>query len=86
MDPELTDLTSSLFARLEPEDYEGILELESYIGLKILGDSGQSVYNLPSQKKIEEGIMVWSQVSPSQIESYQKCKRSWFFRSVMRIS
>lgn len=28
--------------------------------------------------------MAWSQVSASQIESFQKCKRSWFLKSVLR--
>jgi RecB family exonuclease len=26
----------------------------------------------------------WNHVSPSQIENYQKCKRSWFFKSILK--
>lgn len=29
--------------------------------------------------------MAWNHVSPSQIESFNKCKRSWFFKSVEKI-
>lgn len=29
--------------------------------------------------------VAWTQTSPSQIESYQKCNRLWFFKSVMRL-
>lgn len=33
----------------------------------------------------KDQLVAWSQVSPSQIESYQKCNRLWFFKSVMRL-
>jgi hypothetical protein len=30
-------------------------------------------------------LVAWTQVSPSQIENYVKCKRAWFFKSVARV-
>lgn len=35
--------------------------------------------------KIGKKLVAWTQVSPSQIENYIKCKRAWFFKSVARI-
>ncbi len=29
--------------------------------------------------------MAWSHVSPSQIETFQKCKRAWLFRSILKV-
>lgn len=39
----------------------------------------------PRSPKTGKRLVTWNQVSPSQIENYVKCKRSWFFKSVQRI-
>lgn len=33
----------------------------------------------------DKAIMAWQSVSPSQIDNFNKCKRLWFFKSIVRL-
>jgi CRISPR/Cas system-associated exonuclease Cas4 (RecB family) len=39
-----------------------------------------SYYNILKKAKVS-----WSRVSPSQIDNYKKCPRSWYFKSILKV-
>jgi hypothetical protein len=63
-------------------DFEGLCDGDHFSFYK-LSDHWEGSYTRRSPKgKI---VVAWNHVSPSQIESYQKCPRSWYFKSILKI-
>jgi len=63
-------------------DFEGLDESD-YWSRNGLSDHWKGSYTRGSPKgRIE---VAWNHVSPSQIENYSKCPRSWYFKSILKV-
>lgn len=60
-------------------DFEGLCE-STYFDRMYYGQD-----HWHGSRRIKGKQVAWNHVSPSQIESFQKCKRSWFFKSILKI-
>jgi RecB family exonuclease len=79
-DPEEPHVLSPRHAR-EERDYLHSLHFD-YVRLA----RRSSFSYLPKSTIAEEGNhLAWTSVSPSQIENFNKCKRLWWFKSILRL-
>jgi hypothetical protein len=86
IDPEEPEILGPLWAHLHPRDEESLRAIhDDYLRVARVASKRDLRY-VPASRVLEEGDLVaWTQVSPSQIETYNKCNRLWFFKSVMRV-
>jgi hypothetical protein len=63
--------------------FEGLCESTYFDRMYYGQDYWQGTGTIRSNGRRE--TVPWNHVSPSQIENYQKCKRSWFFKSILKI-
>lgn len=88
LDPEEPDLLGPIWAHVTPKDEEYLRALHhDYVRVSHVEKWSKRGY-LPTSRIAEDEenkLVAWTSVSPSQIESYQRCKRLWFFKSIMRL-
>ena len=72
-----TELEGPSWAR---DDTDFLADLHSYIRLA----KSKSLRYKPDPYVTDGDLVAWKNVSASQIENFEKCKRLWFFKSVLK--
>jgi RecB family exonuclease len=89
-DPEEPEYLGPRWANGDsPEERESLQQIQhDFVRVAHVDHLGRPGYAAPASTFLiekETKFVAWTQVSPSQIENYQKCNRLWFFKSIMRL-